>query len=138
MWVKRDYRDCVRVCLLCVLRKMNESHLTSHSCISPTNNGQNLSPAQPVLLQSRHNDSIHTFDMTQIDQEDALFLTPKLKALLCCIVSVRAVLLWRSAGDPWLEECWERKGNRISEHNKATTPEKITSVCVCVYTCYIF
>lgn len=29
-----------------------------------------------------------------------------------------------------------RKENRISEHNKATTQEKITSVCVCVYAVY--
>lgn len=115
------WRLCTCMFTLCVFRKMNESDLTSHTCISPTNNGQNHSPAQPVLLQSRHNDSIHTFDMTRVDHEDALFLTPKLKASLCCIVSVRAVLQWRSPGDPWLGEHWEKSQRRGSEIGSANT-----------------
>ena len=36
------------------------------------------------------------------------------------------------AGRVFKEITVEKKGNRISEHNNTTTPEKITCMCVCV------
>lgn len=47
-------------------------------------------PGQTMLLQSLCNNSINTFDMSQLDHKGTLFFTPKLKAFSCSAVSVVA------------------------------------------------
>lgn len=61
-------------------RKMNKSHLSSPTALAK---GPPM-PGQTDLLQSLHNNSIHTFDMSQLDHRGTLFFTPKPKAFSCC------------------------------------------------------